>query len=163
MPEWILTLILRLHSNVIFDEQHQPHTLKKSVNLPCREKPVKDLFPLFPTLPFFFFTHETISTHLSSFTMDRLTRTGNSNLTAVVKYRPTYHFYSVDSSWQLRGTTTGWRYMKGSLSDDRKGKIESSDVMETRPQTDIMKEASLSAPVQHHSYPRSMSVSTKHK
>lgn len=49
-----------------------------------------------------------------------------------LKYGPTCHFSCADSSWHLRGTTTDWEYMTGSLSDDSTGKMESCDVMETR-------------------------------
>ena len=77
-----------------------------------------------------------------------------------LKYGSTCHFYSAESGWQLRGTTTDCGYMRGSLSDDSMGRMESRDVMETRPLTDTTKETSLSAPVHNHSYPRSMSEST---
>ena len=55
--------------------------------------------------------------------------------------RPTFCFCCADSSWQLRGTTADWGFMRESLSDDSRCEIESCDVMETRPLTDTMKKA----------------------
>lgn len=101
---------------------------------------------------------ETISTRLSSFAW----RNPKWQLQPQrsLNYRPTCHFYSADSSWQLKGTTTEWGYERGSLSDDSAGRMESCDVMETRLLTDTSKQASLSASADHYSYPRCMSVNT---
>lgn len=149
--EWNLTLILRLHSNATSDKQHWA-TFLRTLNLSvCCERP----FP--PLLPSYLHTAPRNNINTAVILYNR-----PSNLNwqlqphCGLKYRPTCRFSSPDSSWQLRGTTADWEYMKGSLSDDSTGKIESCDVMETRPLTDTVKEARLSAPAHNHSYPRSM-------
>lgn len=159
MPVRNLTLTLCLHGDAILDQRH-PNTHPLEV---CG----------------FVWMLGSLSKHFScflpSFLLTFAQQLGNNLNKAVIlyngpsnpywqlqpqrhlKYGPSCHFNSTDSGWQLRGTTTDWGYMRGSLSDDSTDKIESCDVMETRLLTDTMKEASLSAPVHNHSYQRSMS------
>lgn len=100
----------------------------------------------------------TISARPSSFTTDHLTQTGNSNLNMFWNTGPTCHFCSADSSWQSRGTTADWGFMRASLSDDSARRMESCDVMETRPLTDTSQQVQVVCPdAGNHSYPRSMS------
>lgn len=157
----------------IMSESSKDETSKSSMsgwNLEVQEscgRPPPPPLPL-PPLPhppillFFFYLltsiSGTISAWLSSFTTDHLTLTGNSNLNMFWNTGPTCHFYSADSSWQSRGTTADWGFMRGSLSDDSAGRMESCDVMETRPLTDTSQQVQVVCPdAGNHSYPRSMS------